>query len=118
MSRCKLIRLCALVLAALSLAKLDAAVPLKIVGFDDMSCHTWSASKDDADQRAQYVAWVRGVLTGHNYANQNQQVSAISAGTVEQFVNRYCSEKPQGQFSDAAFRMSDQFSGRNNAITK
>lgn len=118
MSRCKLIRPCALLLAALPLAKLDAAVPLKIVGFDDMSCHAWSASKNDAEQRAQYVAWVRGVLTGHNYANQSQQVSAISAGTVEQFVNRYCSEKPQGQFSDAAFRMSDQFSGRNNAITK
>ncbi len=119
MSRCKLIRLGALLLlGALPPAALHAAVPLKIVGFDDMSCRAWSASKDDADQRAQYVAWVRGVLTGHNYANPSQQVSAISAGTVEQFVNRYCSERPQGQFSDAAFRMSDQFSGRNNAITK
>jgi hypothetical protein len=46
-----------------------AAVPLKILGFDDMSCRAWSASKDDAEQRALYVAWVRGVLSGHNYAN-------------------------------------------------
>ncbi|MEI2740175.1 MAG: hypothetical protein V9F01_15480 [Chitinophagaceae bacterium] len=46
-----------------------AAVPLKIVGFDDMSCRAWSASKADAEQRALYVSWVRGVLTGHNYAN-------------------------------------------------
>jgi hypothetical protein len=88
------------------------------LGFDDMSCRAWSASKDDAEQRALYVAWVRGVLTGHNYANQSQQVSAISSGTVEQHVNRYCTEKPLGKFSDAAFRLSDQFSGRNTAITK
>jgi hypothetical protein len=44
---------------------------------------------------------------------QSQQVSAISSGTVEQHVNRYCTEKPLGLFSDAALRLSDQFSGRN-----
>jgi len=108
----------AVLFSALSVTAAGAAVPLKIVGFDDMSCRAWAASKDDAEQRAIYVAWVRGVLTGHNYANPSQQVSAISSATVEQHVNRYCTEKPLGQFSDAALRMSDQFSGRNTAITK
>ena len=55
-----------LVLAAMSAAPAGAAVPIKILGLDDMSCRAWSASKDDADLRALYVAWVRGVLTGHN----------------------------------------------------
>ncbi len=105
-------------LLALSATAGAHAAPLKIVGFDDMSCQRWIASKDDAEQRAAYVAWVRGVLTGHNYANQSQQVSDISSGTVENYVNRYCAQKPQGQFSDAALRLSDQFSGRNAAITK
>lgn len=94
------------------------AAPVKILGFEEMSCQAWSKSKDDKDQRGLYVAWIRGVLTGHNYANQSQQVSAISSGTVEMFVNRYCAEKPGGQFDDAAFRLSDQFSGRNSPITK
>ncbi len=105
------------VLAALLATGADAA-PVKIVGFDDMSCRAWVKSKDDADQRKIYLAWIRGVLTGHNYANQNQQVAVISSGTVENFVDRYCVEKPQGEFSDAALRMSDRFSGRNEAITK
>jgi hypothetical protein len=118
MSRWKLMQTTALLLAAIAASNVGAAVPLKIVGFDDMSCRAWSASKGDAEQRALYVSWVRGVLTGHNYANQSQQVSAISSGTVEQYVNRYCTEKPLGNFSDAAFRLSDQFSGRNTAITK
>ena len=106
-----------LVLTAL-LAAPAAAAPVRMVGFEDMSCRAWVQSKQDADQRKLYVAWVRGVLTGHNYANQRQQVSVISNGTIENFVNRYCTEKPLGDFGDAALRMSDAFSGRNEAITK
>lgn len=94
------------------------AVPLKVLGFDDMSCQGWSKSKDDADQRALYIAWLRGFLSGHNYARPSQQVSDISSGTVAQFIDRYCSEKPLGQISDAVQRLSDQFSGRNEAISK
>lgn len=118
MSRCKLMQPSTLLFTLLTATQAGAVVPLKIVGFDDMSCRAWAASKDDAEQRQRYVAWIRGVLTGHNYANQSQQVSAISSGTVEQYVQRYCTEKPLGQFSDAALRMTDQFSGRNAAITK
>lgn len=96
----------------------SSAAPLNILGFDDMSCAAWNLSKDDPDQRKSYVFWVRGVLTGHNYALQSQQVSAVSSGTVELNINRYCSKNPGGLFSDAAFRMSDEFSGRNQAIRK
>ena len=68
--------------------------------------------------RKTYLTWVRGVLTGHNYALPSQQVAALSSGTVEMNVNRYCSKNPNGLFSDAALRMSDEFSGRNQAIRK
>ena len=105
-------------LLAVLVATCVVAAPVKTVGFDDMSCRAWVKSKEDAEQRKNYVAWIRGVLTGHNYANQSQQVSAVSSGTVENYVDRYCAEKPLGEFSDAALRMSDKFSGRNEAITK
>lgn len=112
-------RLCLIpaLLFACVTAAADAA-PLKILGFDDMSCAAWNAAKGDADVRAQQLAWVRGFLSGHNYARQSQQVSEVSNGTVETFVNRYCSEKARGNFAEAAQRMSDQYSGRNTAITK
>ncbi|MCM8596732.1 hypothetical protein [Accumulibacter sp.] len=114
----KLMLAAALALVAVAGLSVGAATPLRVLGFDDMSCRAWAASRDDAEQRALYVAWIRGVLTGHNYANQSQQVTTISSGTVDQWVTRYCAEKPLSQFSDAAFRLSDQFSGRNSAITK
>lgn len=42
----------------------------------------------------------------------------MSPGTVQNFVDRYCVENPQGEFSDAAFRMADKFSGRNQPLKK
>ena len=102
----------------LFLAASAQAAPVKIVGFEDMSCPSWIKSKEDSDLHKIHLAWVRGVLSGHNYANQRQQVSAISNGTVENFVDRYCSENPSGEFSDAALRMADKFSGRNEVLSK
>lgn len=94
------------------------ATPLKTLGFDDISCKAWSDSKSDPDQRSLYIAWIRGLVTGHNYARPSQQVSEISGNTVENFVNRYCFEHPGGNFVDAALRLTDQYSGRNSPITK
>ena len=118
MSRRMPLPCCLLLLATLCASGAVLAAPIKMVGFDDMSCRAWIQSKDDAETRNSHLAWIRGVLTGHNYANQSQQVSSISSGTVENFVDRYCVEKPLGDFSEAALRMSDKFSGRNGPITR
>jgi hypothetical protein len=97
---------------------LAQAAPLNILGVEDLSCVAWVKSKESPDQRALYMAWMRGVLTGHNYALQNQQVSSISSGTIESYVNGYCAKNPNGLVSDAVFRLSDDFSGRNQPIRK
>ncbi|MDP3539616.1 MAG: hypothetical protein Q8S26_13040 [Azonexus sp.] len=113
----KQLKFLVILLATLSLPYAQAE-PLKTLGFDDMSCQAWKQSKGDADQRGPYIAWIRGLLTGHNYARPSQQVSTISSGTIEQWINRYCTDHPQSGFDEAALRLSDQFSGRNAAITK
>lgn len=119
MSRWKLMQSTVLILTATAAGTAGAAgIPVKILGLDDMSCSAWKASSGDADDRALNIAWVRGVLTGHNYVSRRQQVSTMSSGTVEKHITRYCNENPRGDFSDAAFRLSDKFSGRNEEITK
>lgn len=105
-------------IAAIALATALPAAAQNILGFDDMSCRAWSQSKGDPDQRAAHIVWIRGFLTGHNYALPKQQVSTISSGTIENHINRYCASNPNGSFSDGAMRLSDQFSGRNQAIRK
>ena len=103
--------------ACLLAANVNAA-PLKLLGLDDMSCLTWNASKQDPDQRHIYLAWARGFLSGHNYANQRQQVTDVSNGTIEGYANRFCRENAKLSFADAIYRMSDEFSGRGAPITK
>ena len=106
------------VLGAIFLGGPSIAAGLNVLGFDDMGCAAWIKSKDDPDLRASQIVWVRGFLTGHNYAAPNQQVSTISSGTVEMKVEQYCKRTPGGLFSDAAMRLSDELSGRNQPIRK
>ena len=113
----RIFRLTVAACAVLCLTSVSAA-PLNILGFDDMSCAVWNASKNDPDQRAAYIAWLRGFLSGHNYAQPAQQMATISSATIENHVSRYCSTTTAGSFSDAAMRLSDQFSGRNQPIRK
>jgi hypothetical protein len=117
MNRRKLIRLILAAGAGLMIGSAMAA-PVNLLGFDDMSCLTWNKSKDDPDQRTAYIVWVRGFLSGHNYALPNQQVSSFSSSSLELKLNQYCSRNPTSQISDAAMRMSDELSGRNQPIKK
>ena len=91
---------------------------IRMLGFDDNSCQAWVSSKEDPEQRKEYVSWARGFLSGHNYANQKQQISDVSRSTVEMYVERFCRDKPTAQFTEAVYRMSDQYSGRSAPITR
>ena len=110
--------LCALIFAALySTAQVQAA-PLNTLGRDDTSCKAWQAGVNDTALRAQQLAWLRGLLTGHNYARQQEQVSVVSNGTIENFISRHCKDNPQGNFVDGGLRMSDLYSGRNRPLSR
>lgn len=104
-------------LTALLLAHAEAAPP-KLLGLDDMSCPAWATTKANPDERQPYLAWARGFLSGHNYANQRQQVTDVSNGTIELYADRYCRANPKGSFADALYRMSDEYSGRGAPLSK
>ena len=93
-----------------------SAASLNVLGLEDMSCATWKKNIS-SELREPYVQWVRGFLTGHNYANQSHQVGEVSRSTVEMFVDRFCAEHATANVTDAAMRMSDRYSGRNSPIT-
>jgi len=94
-----------------------AAGPVKLLGLADMSCGAWKKSSDP-ELREPYIQWVRGFLSGHNYANQSMQVAEISTATVAVFIDRYCLEHAGATVAEVAMRMSDQYSGRNAPITR
>lgn len=116
MQQCKALSF-GLLLAAVGTAPV-AATQVKVLGLDDMSCSAWKATKSDPERREPYLQWVRGFLSGHNYANPSAQVSEVSKGTVEVFVDRFCNENAAKTVADAGMRMSDRYSGRNAPITR
>ncbi|HEX8957147.1 MAG TPA: hypothetical protein VF798_12765 [Burkholderiaceae bacterium] len=81
---------------------------LAIHGFDKMSCEDWLGSEDHAEVRQQYVAWIRGVVTGYNYANPGNQVSdgrMPSDFGLAVFVDNYCHSKRATSVAGAAFAL-------------
>ncbi|MBK8892346.1 MAG: hypothetical protein IPN75_19295 [Dechloromonas sp.] len=82
-----------------------------------MSCAAWVAQDDPS--RGSVVVQDPRTPDRPQHGEQSQQLSSISSATIENFVNQsYFTQKLGGQFSDAAFRLSDQFSGRNQPIKK
>lgn len=104
--------------AMLAGAPASAAPSLKMLELDDMRCAAWKATRSAPELREPYVQWVRGFLSGHNYAHQSAQVADVSRGTVEVFIDRFCSENAGKTVTEAAMRMSDRYSGRNAPITR
>jgi hypothetical protein len=98
-----------LVLSMLSMASFaDDKESVAIHGFDRMSCEDWLASEDNPDIRGQYIVWIRGIVTGYNFANPDNQVALgrmpgdISLGI---FVNSYCRKNKTKTFAGAAFEL-------------
>lgn len=118
MSNNRLQRIAASLFFLAILATGEAAAQIKMLGFDDNSCQAWVRSKEEPERRREYVSWARGFLSGHNYANQKQAVSEVSRGTVEQYIERFCRDKPKADFTEAAYRMSDDYSGRSTPISR
>jgi len=108
---------CVLLPGALIATSHLSAAPLRVLGLDDMSCAAWK-EKIDPELRDPYIHWVRGFLSGHNYASQSMQVAEVSSGTVANFIDRYCGEHARATVTEAAMRMSDQYSGRKSPITR
>lgn len=107
----------ALLLAFLALSPdVEAAPPTKLLAPADIGCAAWKQTKGDDERRAPLLQWVRGFLSGHNYASPNMQMSVVSEGTVETFVDRYCAEHGGANIAEAAMRMSDRYSGRNEPV--
>ena len=100
-----------LLMASLCLAVTVAAEEKSFVaihGFDKMSCQDWFGSEDHPDVRQQYIDWIRGVVTGYNYSNQNDQVALgrmPSDFSLAIYVDNYCHSSRATSIAGAAFAL-------------
>ena len=100
--------------AALLLACLTPATgaaqkqQINIFWFDDASCSAWSKAANNKGLRMQYESWVRGFVSGHNYASPGRQVKVGTLpGSLElnKFLDAYCKEHPTQSFVGGAIAL-------------
>lgn len=85
--------------------------PVNIFGFDDATCTAWEKSRDNKYIRAQYEFWIRGFVSGHNWANPGRQVQvgALPGGDpLYDYIDRYCRENPTQTFIGAALLLTQE----------
>jgi hypothetical protein len=79
---------------------------VSIFAFQDASCGAWSKSKGNQVLRAQYDFWIRGFVSGHNYADPSRQVTELPASTgLYAYLDRYCNDNPSLTFVGGALQL-------------
>ena len=78
---------------------------INMFAFEDSSCKKWTESRGDQYKRAFYEVWIRGFMSGHNYANPRQQVPTGGLPRddgLHRFLDDYCKLNPANSVFDAA----------------
>ena len=95
--------LCLFGVVATSAARDDDLIAVH--SFADTSCGTWVGSQHNAAERAQYLYWFRGFVTGYNFSQPSNQVSLNAMpdlATLALYVDKFCRENPLRPFTGAA----------------
>jgi hypothetical protein len=100
-------------LLAMSLLALGAAQgqQVNVFTFEDASCNAWTKSGSNQLLRAQYEFWVRGFVSGHNFANPSRQVKIGAfpgSDALYQYLDQYCRDNPSLSFVGGAIRLVDE----------
>jgi len=86
----------------------QAQTAIAVMGFQEDSCEAWMESIDNERDRAQYRYWVRGFVSGHNFANPAHQVRLQRMPDNEAltlYLDKFCTENPVLPLTTAAFRL-------------
>lgn len=92
----------------ISMTLLAHAEPIVLFSFEDTSCGAWKRSLGREAERAQYIYWFRGFVSGYNYASPQNQVSTMpDSDTLSLYIDTYCMENPLKPFIGAVFLLVD-----------
>jgi hypothetical protein len=85
-----------------------AQTAIAVMGFQEDSCGAWMESAGNEGDRAQYQYWVRGFVSGHNFANPEHQVRLQRMpdnDALTSYIDKFCAENPVLPFTSAAFQL-------------
>ena len=103
----------AVLLMALSVAGASAQTTL-VMGEGQVSCGTYLQDRRNAKTTQDYVyaTWVRGFLSGFNFATQGKQVSGgTEPATILAYLDKYCRDNPLHFLAGGAFSLVKDLGG-------
>jgi hypothetical protein len=87
----------------------------RIFSYEDTSCGAWVKSESIIWERAQYLSWFRGFVSGYNFGTPDNQVHLHrmpNEQTLYLFIDKYCRENPLNPFVSAAFVLVEELRER------
>ena len=94
------------------------AQPLIIFSYEEMSCGAWAKSAQGHETvRAQYDAWVRGFISGSNWATPNHQIPFQGkdfSATISLYIDKYCRENPLKDMVGGTMELVEELVGDKN----
>ena len=84
---------------------------VNVFAFEDASCNAWSKSGANKLLRAQYEFWVRGFVSGHNFASPARQVKIGAfpgSDALYEYLDRYCRDNPTLSFVGGAIKLVEE----------
>ena len=103
-------------IAALALTAATTGAPLhaqdvNIFWGEDASCTAWAKTAGNKQLRAYYEFWIRGFVSGHNFASPSRQVGVgelPGSDALYDYIERYCAQNPKSSFVGAAIALTEQ----------
>ncbi len=84
---------------------------VNIFTFENSSCSAWLKTSGNKALRAQYLFWIQGFVSGHNYASPARQVATgelPGSEALYQFLDAYCKDNPTLSFVGGAIRLVEE----------
>ena len=106
-----LLRIIVLLTALLPAIAAAQGQQVNIFSFADSSCNAWLKTSGNKLVRAQYEFWMRGFVSGHNFANQSRQVAVgnFPAGDMMYlYLDDYCRDNPNSSYITGAIHLVEQ----------
>src|SRR5471032_2938031 len=101
-----------MILATTPAVAAETAPPINIIfTADNAACAAWTKSAGNTPVRQHYEMWMRGFVSGHNYAYPSRQikVGAFPGGDdLYQYFDQYCQDNPQQSFVSGAIQLVEQ----------
>lgn len=84
---------------------------VNVIWFEDASCTAWTKSAGNKAIRALYDSWIRGFVSGHNYASPSRQVAVgtfPASDPLYQYLDQYCHDNPKSSFVGGAISLVEE----------